>query len=185
MPGTDKKTKIKSIKKADTQKIAAGKKTTAAKDVKKAAGTISAAGVEIKGNKEGTISLSKELFAVKESPTLLSQAVRVFLANQRQGTKSTKTRSMVAGSTRKIYKQKGTGRARHGDIKAPIFIGGGTAHGPHPRDFSLSLSKKMKRKALAMALTSRLQENAITIVAGLQKLAPKTREMAQVLENIK
>src|SRR5207248_616028 len=95
----------------------------------------------------GKVSLPKEIFAETVNKKLLAQAVRVYLANKRQGNASTKTRGEVEGSTRKIYRQKGTGNARHGSIRAPIFVKGGIVHGPRPRDFSLGLSKKMRRKA--------------------------------------
>src|SRR3989338_9847754 len=105
--------------------------------------------------------MPKEIFAVEASPRLLAQYVRVYLANRRQGTASAKTRAEVKGSTRKIYKQKGTGKARHGDIKAPIFIGGGVVGGPIPRDFSLKFNKKQKRKVLFYALTLKLKQKDI------------------------
>lgn len=138
----------------------------------------------IKGEAIGKISLPAEIFDAKINPVLLRQAVHVYTANQRLGTHSTKTRSEVSGSTRKIYRQKGTGRARHGDIKAPIFIGGGIAHGPKPRDYSLSLPKKMKRLALFGALTDKLQNGRLKIVAGLADIKPKTKSMLETLDNL-
>src|SRR3990167_4404213 len=84
----------------------------------------------IEGKEQKTVELPKEIFSVAVNPSLLAQSVRVFLVNQRQGNVSVKTRGEVIGSTRKIYRQKGTGKARHGAIKAPIFVGGGIAHGP-------------------------------------------------------
>src|SRR3989337_2053900 len=91
------------------------------------------------GTKTSTIDLPGEIFAAKVNRTLLSRYVKVYLSRQRSAGAKTKTRGQVTGSTRKIYRQKGTGRARHGDIKSPIFIGGGLAHGPHPRDYTLSM----------------------------------------------
>lgn len=137
--------------------------------------------VDITGKAAGKITLPEEIFGVEANNALLAQAVRVARANQRQGTQSTKTRSEVAGSTRKVYKQKGTGRARHGDIKAPIYIGGGIAHGPKPRDFSLNLPKKMKRKALFMSLSLAVKSNNIIVVVGLDKIKAKTKEMVDAL----
>lgn len=139
---------------------------------------------DVQGKIVGKQSLPPEIFGVKVVPRLIAQAVRVYLANKRQGTKSTKTRSMVTGSSRKIYRQKGTGRARHGDIKAPIFIGGGIAHGPKPKDYSLSLPKKMRRKALFCALTDALQSEKVKIVKGLEALPVKTRELIAVFEHL-
>lgn len=130
------------------------------------------------------ILLPKEIFGAKINPILLTQTVRVYLANQRQGTHSTKTRGVVSGSTRKIYRQKGTGRARHGDIKAPIFIGGGIAHGPKPRDYSLELPRKMRRAALFTVLSDKWHQGRIKVIAGLEKMPHKTKKMALILEKL-
>lgn len=130
------------------------------------------------------MELPKKIMESKVNDKLLAQAVRVYLANQRQGTLSTKTRGEVDGSTRKIYAQKGTGRARHGSIKAPIFVGGGITFGPHPRDFSLKLSKKMKKQALKNSLISKFQEKSVLIVSGLEKIKNKTKELTVFLKNL-
>lgn len=139
---------------------------------------------DTKGKITGKISLPKEIFGVRINSKLLAQAVRVYLANQRKGTASTKTRGEVSGSTRKIWAQKHTGRARHGSIKAPIFVGGGIVSGPKPRDFRLKMSKKMKRLALFSALSAKLKSNEIKVVAGLEKLKPKTKSMIEVINNV-
>lgn len=139
---------------------------------------------DMKGNVAGSVLLPKEVFGAKVNPSLMAQAVRVYLANQRKGTVSTKTRGEVAGSTRKIYRQKGTGRARHGSIRAPIFVHGGVVFGPKPRDYSLSFSKKMRRAALFSALSIKQKEKAITVVRGLEKVAPKTKVMIQALKSL-
>lgn len=141
--------------------------------------------LNLKGVSSGKVSLSPEIFGAEENPTLLAQAVRVYLANQRQGTRSTKTRGEVVGSTKKIYRQKGTGRARHGSVKAPIFIGGGVAHGPKPKDFSLEFPKVMRRKALFSALSGKLKQERILAISGLESMKEKTKEMVSVLENLK
>lgn len=130
----------------------------------------------IKGKVVSSIGLPKDIFAAKINSTLMAQAVRVYLANQRQGTASTKTRGEVRGSTRKIYRQKHTGRARHGGIRAPIFVGGGIVFGPKPRSYKLTLPKKMKRKALFAALTLKRKDKAIKVITGLEKIEPKTKE---------
>lgn len=140
--------------------------------------------LDIKGKKSGSVLLPKEVFGAKINPKLMAQAVRVYLANQRQGTVATKTRGEVKGSSRKIYRQKGTGRARHGSIRAPIFVKGGIVFGPKPRDFSLSLSKKMKKAALFSAISSKLKDGEIKVVSGLESIEPKTKEMALVFKNI-
>jgi len=140
--------------------------------------------LDVKGKPAGNVTLPNELFGVNINKQLMASAVRVYLANQRQGTVSTKTRGEVRGSTRKIYRQKGTGKARHGGIRAPLFVKGGIAFGPKPRDFSLTLTKKMREAALFSALSSKLEDNAIKILSGLEKIQPKTKEMALVLKNI-
>lgn len=135
----------------------------------------------IDGKTSGKMTLPKELFAEKVNKQLMAQAVRVYLTNQRQGGANTKTRGEVEGSTRKIYRQKGTGRARHGSIRAHIFVGGGVAFGPVTHDFSLTMPVKMKRKALASALTSQYKEGNIVIIEGLESMTAKTKEMAKTL----
>ncbi|PIR79290.1 MAG: 50S ribosomal protein L4 [Candidatus Levybacteria bacterium CG10_big_fil_rev_8_21_14_0_10_36_30] len=132
------------------------------------------------GTKTGTLKLPEEIFGVSDSPKLVAQAVRVYLANQRQGPANTKTRGEVAYSTKKIYRQKGTGRARHGARKAPIFVGGGITFGPRTRDFSLQMPQQMKRKALFCALSSKLLRQEI-IVVDLSDLSGKTKEIALLL----
>lgn len=142
---------------------------------------LSVAVVGIDGKPAGKMVLPKELFAANINKPLMAQAVRVYLANQRQGTASTKTRGEVEGSTRKIYRQKGTGRARHGAIRAPIFVGGGIVFGPKPRDYHLDLPKKMKRAALASALTSKRTD--VIIVDGFSDIK-KTKLMAGALASV-
>jgi large subunit ribosomal protein L4 len=139
---------------------------------------------DTKGKVAESINLPAEIFGVKINKSLMTQAVRVYLANQRRGTLSTKSRGEVKISTRKIYRQKGTGRARHGAASAPIFVGGGIAFGPKPRDFSLKLNQNMKRVALFSALASKLKDGEIKIVTGLEKIEPKTKKMADVIKNL-
>ncbi len=136
------------------------------------------------GKEAGVMVLPKEVFGEKINTQLMSQFVRVYLANQRQGGANTKTRGEVEGSTRKIYKQKGTGKARHGNIRAHIFVGGGIAFGPVTHDFSMSMPTKMKRKALASALSAQLKEGTITIIEGLEKLELKTKILATALKAV-
>jgi large subunit ribosomal protein L4 len=137
--------------------------------------------VNADGKAAGTISLPSALFAVKMNRQLVAQAIRVYLANQREGSAATKTRGQVEGSTRKIYKQKGTGRARHGGIRAPIFVGGGVAFGPQPQDYRLSFPDKMRRLALSCVLTQKVEAKQLVVVDGLENLPVKTKNMAQAL----
>ena len=118
---------------------------------------------DLDGKEKSTLEVAKEIFGIESNPKLIAQYVRVYHANQRQGTSSTKTRGEVRGSTRKIYRQKGTGKARHGDIKAPIFVGGGVVGGPQPGKHSLKLNKKQIKKSLFTALS--LKFNAGDIFA--------------------
>ena len=172
------------VKKVTSEKKKVIRKPQKATAVVTKAGGLTMDVYDVKGKIAGKVSLSKEIFAAKVNPVLMAQAVRVYLANQRKGTASTKTRGEVTASTRKIYRQKGTGRARHGGISAPIFVGGGIAFGPKPKDYSLSLPKKMKRLALASALTSKVKDGAIMVVEGLEKLEPKTKKMYRVITSI-
>jgi large subunit ribosomal protein L4 len=139
---------------------------------------------DTKGKVTGHMELPSEIFGAKINDSLMSQAVRVYLANQRQGTSKTQDRGEVDRTTKKIYQQKGTGRARHGSRRAPIFVGGGRVFGPTPRDLSLSISKKMKILALFSALSSKLKDSEIKIIQGLETIEPKTKLMAEVLKNL-
>lgn len=140
----------------------------------------------LKGEETKKIALPKEIFSGEVKPALLAQAVRVYLTNQRQGNASTKTRGEVTGSTRKIYRQKGTGKARHGDIKAPIFVGGGIVGGPRPKNHSLSITKGQKRKAFFGALSLKLKDKKIIILEDKVLMAkPKTKEIYSFLKSIK
>ena len=140
----------------------------------------------IDGKEQKTIELPKEVFAVTPNKSLITQAIRVYLVNQRQGNVKVKTRSEVIGSTRKIYRQKGTGKARHGAIKAPIFVGGGVAHGPKQKDYNLKFNKKEKKIALYGSLSTKLKENKIF---GLEEKAlmmkPKTKTVSNFLSELK
>lgn len=140
--------------------------------------------LDLEGKSVGKITLNPEIFEAKVNKSLIAQAVRVYLANQRQGNASTKTRGEVEGSTRKIYRQKGTGRARHGSIRAPIFVHGGIVGGPKPRDYSLKLPQKMKQKALFAALTAKFKVNEIKILKGLEEIEPKTKKFVTILKKL-
>jgi large subunit ribosomal protein L4 len=136
---------------------------------------------DLKGAVAESLELPKEIFGTKINNTLMAQAVRVYLANQRRGTVKTKSRGEVSISTRKIYRQKGTGRARHGAASAPIFVGGGIAFGPRPRDYSMKLNQNMRKVALFSALTAKLKDGEIRLISGLEKIEPKTKKMTDVI----
>lgn len=155
-------------------------KVTKATKKTEATDTLSVDVLGLDGKKKGKMTLPAEVFAQKASKALLAQAVRVYQANQREGSASTKTRGEVEGSTRKIYRQKGTGRARHGSIRAHIFVGGGVVFGPVPHSFTLQMPEKMRRKALTGALTNQLEAGRIVVMDGLEAVS-KTKAMAQAL----
>lgn len=130
--------------------------------------------------KQGTLTVSDVVFAAPVNQVLLAQAARVYMANERQGTAKVKSRGEVAISKRKIYKQKGTGGARHGAKSAPIFVGGGVTHGPKGnQNWSLTMSQKQKQKALISALS--WQKDQIKVVDAITEVEGKTKAIAQIL----
>lgn len=139
----------------------------------------------MKGEQVGDIELKDEIFGVEPNEALVHQAVVRYLANQRQGTVATKTRGEVSGGGRKPWRQKGTGRARHGSIRSPIWVGGGTVFGPKPRDYRQALPKKARRAALRSALSSKVAAGDFLVLDELKLEQPKTREVANVLSNLK
>ena len=137
------------------------------------------------GKKVGDIELADSIFAIEVNEDVLHDVVVNYLANQRQGTQSTKTRSEVTGGGKKPWKQKGTGRARQGSIRAPQWIKGGIALGPKPRCYKYTLNKKVRRLALKSALSSKVADNQIIVLDELNFDEIKTKNMAKVLENLK
>src|SRR3989344_2288597 len=129
-------------------------------------------------------NLPKEIFEQPVTAQMLSQAVRVHLANQRQGTQNAKTRAEIARTRKKLYKQKGTGGARHGDRKAPIFVGGGIAFAPKPRDHSLKMGATMNKSAILGALSAKAQDKSVFVISGMADLSGKTSEMAKFLDGL-
>jgi len=131
-----------------------------------------------KGKDTGrSIDLNPEIFGVEPNDHAIYLDVKQHMANKRQGTHKSKHRGEVSGSTRKIIRQKGTGGARHGSIKAPIFVGGGRIFGPVPRDYSFKLNKKVKQLARLSALTYKAKDNAIMVVEDFQLEKPKPRNL--------
>jgi large subunit ribosomal protein L4 len=133
----------------------------------------------------GEIELADAVFGVALNEPLIHEAVRSFLANRRAGTSATKTRGDVSGSGRKLWKQKGTGRARIASLRSPLWKGGGNAHGPQPRDWSYSLPKKMRKRAICSALSERLREGNLIIVDEWKFEQGKTKEFISTLGNLK
>ncbi len=138
----------------------------------------------IDGKEKGTIELPKELFEAEVNEHLIWEAVKTFLANQRQGTAAAKNRAKVSGGGRKPWKQKGTGRARAGSNTSPLWPGGGVAFGPRPRDYSTQMNAKARMRALCGALTSRAQDGGVIIVDVPSLDAPKTKTMADLIQKI-
>ena len=140
----------------------------------------------INGSETGrTITLDDSIFAIEPNDHAIYLDVKQYLADNRQGTAKSKERSENAHSTRKLKRQKGTGGARSGDLKSPVFVGGGTIFGPKPRDYRFKLNIKVKRLARRSALSYKAAENAMTIVENFEFDAPKTKKMIEVLSNLK
>lgn len=136
------------------------------------------------GEQVGQIELKDEIFGIEPNEAVVHQVVKAQLANKRQGTQSAKTRSEVRGGGRKPWRQKGTGRARHGSIRSPLWTKGGVVFAPKPRDYRQSVPKKVKRLALKSVLSSKVLEKEIIVLDQLMLDAPKTKEMISILSNI-
>ncbi|MEG1989905.1 MAG: 50S ribosomal protein L4 [Clostridia bacterium] len=140
--------------------------------------------LNIEGKKIGDLELNENVFGVEINDIVMHSALVNYLANQRQGTQSTKTRSEVRGGGRKPWKQKGTGRARQGSIRAPQWIKGGIALGPKPRSYTYAIPKKMRQLAIKSALTSKMQEGNLIVVDKMILNEIKTKSMVEVLNNL-
>ena len=132
--------------------------------------------LKVDGTKAGSIELNDNIFGIEPNQHVLFEAINLQRASMRQGTHAVKNRSAVSGGGRKPWKQKGTGRARQGTIRAPQWRGGGIVFGPTPRSYSYKMPKKMRRLALRSALSAKVQENAFTVLESLTFDAPKTKE---------
>lgn len=137
------------------------------------------------GDNVGELELNDAVFGIEVNEFAVHEVIKNYLANQRQGTQSAKTRGEVRGGGRKPFRQKGTGRGRQGSLTSPSHIGGGVVFAPKPRDYSYTVPKKVKRLALKSALTSKVNDNEIIVLDSLSFEAPKTKEMKKVLENVK
>ena len=139
----------------------------------------------IEGKKVNDVELKEDIFGIIPNEELVHSVIVNYLANQRQGTQSTKTRAEVRGGGRKPWRQKGTGRARQGSIRAPHWVGGGIALGPKPRSYSYKLNKKERRLAIKSCLSSKVIENELTVVDKFEFNAIKTKEVAKMLNSLK
>src|SRR6476620_6554519 len=141
--------------------------------------------LSIKGKKTGrTIELPEEIFGVESNEHAVYLAVKQYLAAQRQGTHKVKTRAEVQGASRKLHRQKGTGGSRKGNIRNPLFKGGGTIFGPKPRDYDFKLNYKVKGLAKVSALSTKMKENNLLVVEDVKLDTPKTKEVANILKSL-
>lgn len=136
----------------------------------------------LKSEEVGELELSDEVFGAPLNKALIYSAVKCYMANQRAGTSATKTRGDVRGSGKKLWKQKGTGRARIASIRSPLWKGGGNVHGPQPRDWSYTIPKKMRRGAIRSVLSERLREGGLIIVESFELPSHKTKELTTTLD---
>jgi large subunit ribosomal protein L4 len=142
--------------------------------------------LNINGTETGrTVTLSEQIFGIEPNDHAIYLDVKQYLANQRQGTHKSKERGEIAGSTKKIKKQKGTGTARAGAITSPVFVGGGRVFGPRPRNYGFKLNKKVKQLARKSALSYKAQDNDIFVVENFELAAPKTKELVNIANNLK
>ncbi len=139
---------------------------------------------DIQGKSTGTVSLPKEIFGQIPNKNLLMQAIRIYSANSSKHTAHTKTRGEVHGGGVKPWRQKGTGRARAGSIRSPLWVGGGTTFGPRYKQIKLSLPQKMRHKALIFALSDKAKSGEIKVITDLEKISPKTKTVANLLKKL-
>ena len=136
------------------------------------------------GNEVGSVDLPESVFGIEPSPEAIYYVVKAYLTNQRQGNASTKTRAEVDLTKKKMYRQKGTGRARKGTAGSPIFVGGGIAHGPRPHSFQERVPKKVKGLAIRSAFSQKAKDEAVRVLENFDLDVPKTKRMAQVKQNL-
>lgn len=141
--------------------------------------------IDLKGEKIEEINLSDKIFGIKPNDEALKQYLRVYMTNQRQGTSSVKTRAEVSGGGKKPWAQKGTGRARQGSIRSPIWVHGGVAHGPKPKEWRLSVSKKIVVLALKSILSQRMDEKKIIILDKVKFEKPNTKKFSEAFNKLK
>jgi large subunit ribosomal protein L4 len=137
--------------------------------------------VDTQGATAGSVELDDSVWAIEPNIAVIHQALLLQLANARRGTHDTKTRAEVRGGGRKPWRQKGTGRARQGSIRAPHWVGGGVAFGPHPRKYTQRMPKRMRRLAVRSALSAKVRDGRLTVIEGLDGIEPKTKAMIKLL----
>lgn len=140
--------------------------------------------LDMNGNQVGDIELSEAVFGITPNEAVLHEAIVMQQASLRRGTHAVKNRAAVRGGGRKPWRQKGTGRARHGSIRSPLWVGGGVVFGPTPRSYAYKLPKKVRRLAIKSALSSKVKDNELLVLDELKLEQPKTREMVNVLKNL-
>ena len=140
--------------------------------------------LDINGKVIETLDLPKELFGLEEQKVLISQVIKAYQANERQGNANTKSRGQVQGSTKKLYRQKGTGRARVGSLRSPTRVGGGIAFGPKTHSFKEGVTQKMKQKALFMVLSQKIKDAKLKIIDGIEKCEPKTKSAQEMMNKL-
>lgn len=140
--------------------------------------------LDMSGKQVGDIELSESVFGITPNEAVLHEAVVMQQASLHRGTHATKNRAAVSGGGKKPWRQKGTGRARHGSIRSPLWVGGGTVFGPQPRSYAYKLPKKVRRLAIKSALSSKVNDSELIVLDELKMEQPKTREMVQVLKNL-
>jgi len=140
--------------------------------------------LDMSGNQVGEIELSEKVFGITPNEAVLHEAVVMQQASLRRGTHATKNRAAVRGGGKKPWRQKGTGRARHGSIRSPLWVGGGVVFGPQPRSYAFKLPKKVRRLAIRSALSSKVNGSELIVLDDLKLEQPKTKDMVQVLKNL-
>ena len=175
--------KISTISKVSRKSKVSKSKLTATKS-KSILSELSAEVYDTNGRRQGSFNLPNEFFGQKVNESLLTQALHVYFENQSKHTASTKTRSETRGGGAKPWRQKGTGRARAGSKRSPLWVGGGITHGPKYRDTHLNFPKKMKHKALISALSSKANSNSVKVITNIEKIEPKTKVIANLLKKL-
>lgn len=176
--------KIQAKVKVSPKKVTAKVQKVPVKPKSKKVAPLSVPAFDISGKSQGFVTLPKEIFGQKPNENLLAQAIRIYFANLRPQTASTKTRAEVRGGGKKPWRQKGTGRARAGSTRSPLWVGGGIVFGPKPNDSKFALPKKMKHKALIYALSKKCSEGKIKVITSFDRFTPKTKAAVSLFNKL-